>query len=191
MDIPKKSHTFQSGQQLELHQGDITVVNADAIVNAANAYLEHGGGVAEAISLYGGPSIQKESYEWVRQHGLVTHDKPAYTTAGNLDFKYVIHAVGPLGNEENGDEKLKIAVFCSLEMAASLNLSSIAFPAISTGIFGFPKDRAARIFMRTINDFFLKYPDTKIDTVMIVLYDDLSFKIFSAAFEDFYKQELS
>ena len=138
-----------------------------------------------------GAVIQKESNEWVRRHGTVSHAKPAYTSSGNLPCKYVIHAVGPVWGEGKEDEKIRAAIQGSLELAEDLGLTSIAFPAISTGIFGFPIDRATRIFMRTINDFFLKYPDTKIDTAMIVLYDDLSFKIFSAAFEDFYKQELS
>lgn len=92
-----KEHTFPSGLALQIVQGDITAELVDAIVNAANSDLEHGVGVAGAILRKGGPSIQVQSDQWVSAHGPVKHAEPAYTTAGNLPCRYVIHAVGPLG----------------------------------------------------------------------------------------------
>src|SRR4030065_1710862 len=94
-----KVYTFPSGQSLHIAQGDITAETVDAIVNAANSYLEHGLGVAGAIVRWGGPVIQTESSQWVREHGPVTHAEPAYTTAGELHCRYVLHAVGPRRGE--------------------------------------------------------------------------------------------
>ena len=91
-----KTHTFSGGQQLHLVQGDITQEEVGAIVNAANLHLQHGGGVAGIISRRGGPQIQQESDAWVREHGPVSHAKPAYTSGGDLPCRYVIHAVGPI-----------------------------------------------------------------------------------------------
>ncbi|MDH4221818.1 MAG: macro domain-containing protein, partial [Candidatus Bathyarchaeota archaeon] len=130
---------------LELTQGDITDLDADAIVNAANTALQLGGGVAGAIRRKGGPKIQEECNKIGGTHvgGAVI------TTGGNLKAKYVIHAVGPRHGEEHEDEKLKDATLNSLILADKNNLKSIAFPAISTGIFGFPKDQCATIMLST------------------------------------------
>jgi len=156
---------------LELVQGDITQETVDAIVNAANSSLRHGGGVAAAISRIGGPTIQKESDAWVRQHGSVSHEKPAYTSGGNLPCKYVIHAVGPVWGSGNEDAKLAASVQGSLICGDQLALRSIAFPAISTGIFGFPKKRAAEIMLRTISNYFAEEPNTNLKLVRITLFD--------------------
>lgn len=188
MEPAKNRHIFPSGQKLEILQGDITQVQADAIVNAANAHLQHGGGVAAAIVRRGGWVIQEESLEWVRKHGPISHGHPAYTAAGKLNSKYVIHAVGPLASDQNGDQKLMDAVRGSLNLAAELNLTSIAFPAISTGIFGFPKDRAARIFMHVIRDYFTNHLESQLKTVQIVLYDDNTLETFQIAFDQFFKR---
>ena len=184
---PKESYFFPTGQCLEIIQADITVVKADAIVNAANAYLEHGGGVAAVISRRGGKTIQEESQAWIRNHGPVQHEKPAYTSAGDLDFKYIIHAVGPTGREPDGDEKLGAAISGSLILAENLNLTSIAFPAISTGIFGFPKDRAARVFFLTVNAYYKLHTDSRIEVVRIVLYDENILDIFINEYKKVYK----
>src|SRR5689334_9334103 len=138
-------HILPSGKTIQIVQGDITIEEVDAIVNAANEHLQHGGGVAWSISKKGGSSIQKESETWIRQHGRVPHSTPAWTSGGLLPAKYVIHAVGPVWGEGNEDNKLESAVIGSLRVAEELKCSSIAMPAISTGIFGFPKDRAARV----------------------------------------------
>lgn len=95
----KARYEFPGGQRLEIAQGDITAEDVEAIVNAANAMLQHGGGVAGVISRKGGPQIQEESNAWVREHGPVTHANPAYTRAGRLPFRFIIHAVGPVWGE--------------------------------------------------------------------------------------------
>ena len=104
MNTVLMEHVLQTGQTIQIVQGDITIENVDAIVNAANEHLQHGGGVAWAISKKGGPTIQKESDEWIRQHGLVPHSHPAWTSGGLLPAKYVIHAVGPVWGD--GDEDI-------------------------------------------------------------------------------------
>ena len=130
---------------LELLDGDITEMDTDAIVNAANAQLVLGGGVAGAIRQKGGPAIQQEC----DKIGGTFVGGAVITTGGNLKAKYVIHAVGPQMGEGNEDTKLKNATLNSLKLADKHNLESIAFPAISAGIFGFPIDRCAEIMLRT------------------------------------------
>lgn len=138
---------------VELVEGDITELEADAIVNAANSYLRHGGGVAAAIVRKGGYVIQEESDKWVREHGPVPVGSVAVTSAGRLRAKYVIHAVGPRYGEEEGDGKLASAIQSALDKAEELGLSSIAMPAISAGAFGYPYERCARIMARVIKGF--------------------------------------
>lgn len=157
---------------LELIQGDITDQTTDAIVNAANSALQMGGGVAGAIRRRGGPAIQEECNRIGGTHvgGAVI------TTGGNLAAKYVIHAVGPRHGDEHEDAKLKDATLNSLILADQKNLKSIAFPAISTGIFGFPKDRCATIMLSTTIAY-LEGP-TKLEKVVYCLYDQKTFEIF-------------
>jgi len=166
-----KEHVFPSGQRLQIVQGDFTVEAVDAIVNAANAYLKHGGGVAAAISRKGGPQIQEESDAWVRQHGPVTHAVPAVTGAGQMPARYVIHAVGPVWGEGDEDAKLRRAVQGSLKRAGELGLASIALPAISTGIFGFPKERAAVVIYKAIRDYLEETPSPSLTQIHLTLYD--------------------
>jgi O-acetyl-ADP-ribose deacetylase (regulator of RNase III) len=173
-----REHTFPGGQRLEISQGDITQEKVDAIVNAANAHLRHGGGVAAVIVRRGGQVIQQESNAWVRQHGLVPHDQPAYTSAGKLPCRYVIHTVGPVWGEGDEDSKLEAAITGSLTLAEKLKLTSIAFPAISTGIFGFPKDRAAQIFYAAIRSYFEDHPISSLHTVRLTLYDQTTVDAF-------------
>ncbi|MBE0682595.1 MAG: macro domain-containing protein [Anaerolineales bacterium] len=174
-----------TGQTLQIVQGDITVDKVDAIVNAANEHLQHGGGVAWAISKRGGPTVQEESDEWIRKHGPVTHSHPAWTLGGLLPAKYIIHAVGPVwgdthdaGTRGDEDKKLSDAVTGSLRVADELKCSSISMPAISTGIFGFPKDRAAKIIFSAIKTYFSEAKDSTIQTVRLVLFDDATVKVF-------------
>ncbi|HEY0590395.1 MAG TPA: macro domain-containing protein [Thermoanaerobaculia bacterium] len=135
--------------KIELLEGDITTLAVDAIVNAANSHLQHGGGVAGAISRKGGPSIQKES----DRIGFVPVGGAAVTSAGSLPARWVIHAVGPRMGEGDEDAKLRRATLASLERAEELGARTIAFPAISTGIFGYPLDRCARIMIDTVSGF--------------------------------------
>ncbi len=171
MSTVKASYTAPSGQRLEIAEGDLTQEPVDAIVNAANSYLAHGGGVAGAIVRRGGEQIQRESDEWVREHGQVTHEQPAYTGAGRLPCRYVIHAVGPIWGEGDEERKLGAAVRGSLELADRLGLSSIAFPAISTGIFGFPIARAVPVFLDTIAAYFAGQAQASLKLVRITLID--------------------
>jgi O-acetyl-ADP-ribose deacetylase (regulator of RNase III) len=176
-------HTFPGGQSLQIVHGDLTEQRVDAIVNAANAHLIHGGGVAGAIARRGGPQIQAESQAWVREHGPVPHDQPAYTSAGNLPCRYVIHAVGPVWGEGDEDTKLAYAVRGSLELAERLSLASLAMPAISTGIFGFPRSRAARVILAVIRDYYAAHPDSALIQVRMVLIDQVSIEAFVEAWE--------
>ena len=157
--------------RLQIAQGDLTQEHVDAIVNAANNHLSHGGGVALAIARAGGPTIQQESDEWVREHGLVTHEEPAVTSGGTLPCKYVIHAVGPVWGEGLEDSKLAQAISGTLRKAEEMRLESVAFPAISTGIYDFPKDRAARIFFKTFKQYFAAQTGSPLRIVRLTLWD--------------------
>ncbi|MFL6413996.1 MAG: macro domain-containing protein [Nitrososphaeraceae archaeon] len=138
---------------LRLVKGDITERNVDAIVNAANSYLKHGGGVAAAIVRKGGTIIQKESDKIITARGLVPVGSAVITTAGKLPCKAVIHTVGPRMGEGNEDYKLRKAVRSSLILASEKGFKSISMPAISSGIFGFPKDRCAKILVEESKTF--------------------------------------
>ncbi|HSM72714.1 MAG TPA: macro domain-containing protein [Anaerolineales bacterium] len=184
MNSVLKEHVFQNGQIIQIVQGDITTENVDAIVNAANERLQHGGGLAWAIAKRGGETIQQESEAWIRRHGPVSHAHPAWTSGGNLPAKYVIHAVGPVwgdphdaGTGGDEDNKLADAVTGSLRIADELKCESIAMPAISTGIFGFPKDRAAKVIFETIHEYFSLHRSL-IKLVRLVLFDDATVKVF-------------
>jgi O-acetyl-ADP-ribose deacetylase (regulator of RNase III) len=134
---------------LELIEGDITEMQTDAIVNAANAQLTLGGGVAGAIRRKGGPQIQQDC----NKIGGTYVGGAVITTGGNLKAKYVIHAVGPRMGEGDEDRKLKNATLNSLKIADEKTIKSISFPAISTGIFGFPIQRCAEIMLETTIDY--------------------------------------
>jgi O-acetyl-ADP-ribose deacetylase len=166
---------------LELIDGDITEMDTDAIVNAANAQLILGGGVAGAIRQKGGPSIQQQC----NKIGGTFVGGAAITTGGKLKSKYVIHAVGPQMGEGDEYNKLKNATLNSLKLADKHNLKSIAFPAISAGIFGFPIDRCAEIMLRTTIEY-LK-GQTNLKRVVFCLYGKESYDVF----ENQLKRELA
>ncbi len=170
--------TLPQGRKLRIIHGDITEAQVDAVVNAANAQLRHGGGVAGAIARRGGPEIQVESDEWIRQYGPVTHEQPAITSGGSLPCRYVIHAVGPIWGEGEEDEKLLNTVTGVLSLASDYNLASLALPAISTGIFRFPKERAARLIIDSIIDFYSRNPNSSLKTIDLTLFDKPSVDIF-------------
>jgi O-acetyl-ADP-ribose deacetylase (regulator of RNase III) len=183
MNTGLKENQLPTGQTIQIVQGDITIEEVDAIVNAANEHLQHGGGVAGAIARRGGPTIQKESNEWVRVHGLVSHAHPAWTSGGSLTAKYIIHAVGPIWGEGDENAKLTAAVSGSLRVADALGVGSIAMPAISTGIFGFPKRRAAALIFQAIDEYFQQNPETSVNLVKLVLYDEATVKAFMDAWD--------
>jgi len=157
---------------LELIDGDITEMDTDAIVNAANARLILGGGVAGAIKRKGGPSIQQECNEV----GGTFAGGAVITGGGDLKAKYVIHAVGPRMGEGDEDAKLKNATLNSLKLADEHNLKSISFPAISAGIFGFPIERCAEIMLRTTINY-LK-AKTGLKRVVFCLFGKESYSVF-------------
>ena len=181
---------LSSNQTIQIVQGDITIEEVDAIVNAANENLQHGGGVAWAISKKGGPAIQKESDAWIRQHGRVSHSHPAWTSGGLLPSKYVIHAVGPVWGDGDEDNKLESALTGCLRVADELKCSSIALPAISTGIFGFPRERAAGIVFSTTEEYFAENPSSGLNIVKLVLFDQSTVDAFIKSWHDKWGQQV-
>lgn len=181
MNTVLKERSLPTGQTIQILQGDITIEEVDAIINAANKRLQHGGGVAWAISRSGGKSIQKESNEWIRTHGQVSHSHPAWTSGGLLPAKYVIHTVGPVWGQGDEDSKLSASVTGSLRIADKLELKSIAFPAISTGIFGFPKERAAKVIFEAIEAYFAENTLSGVKVVKLVLFDQATVDAFLRA----------
>jgi O-acetyl-ADP-ribose deacetylase (regulator of RNase III) len=159
--------------RIELIQGDITVLDVDAIVNAANARLIMGGGVAGAILKKGGWSIQAEC----DKIGGTFVGGAVITGAGRLKAKYVIHAVGPRMGEGDEEEKLRNATLNSLKIASEKRLKTVAFPAISTGIFGYPIKECARIMLNAANDYLKDHPHP--EKVLFCLYDRASYETFS------------
>ena len=165
--------------KISVLQGDITTIGIDAIVNAANSTLLGGGGVDGAIHRAGGPKILEECKEIVAREGNCKTGDAVITTGGNLPAKYVIHTVGPVwqsGNKEEA-EKLSNCYRNSLELAVKHGVSSVAFPNISTGVFGFPKEEAARIAIDTVNSFLSE--DQHIEKVLFICFDDENFKLYN------------
>ncbi|MCG2675731.1 macro domain-containing protein [bacterium] len=158
---------------IELYQGDIAELDTEAIVNAANSSLIMGGGVAGAIRRKGGPSIQKEC----NRIGGTSVGEAVVTGAGNLKAKYIIHTVGPRYEEGNEDEKLKNATLNALKRAQEKKIRSIALPAISTGIFGFPLDRAAKIMVKAVKEF-LTIPSS-LKLIVFALFDKEAYDTFA------------
>jgi O-acetyl-ADP-ribose deacetylase (regulator of RNase III) len=164
---------------LELIQGDITKIQVDAIVNAANTSLLGGGGVDGAIHKAGGKVILEECQKIRSKQGGCKVGEAVITTAGKLPAKFVIHTVGPVWNSGKGNEEelLSLAYTNSLKLAVDNQLQSIAFPNISTGIYKFPKNKAATIAIKTVTDFL--EATGKIERVVFVCYDDENYNIYS------------
>ncbi len=162
---------------LELVEGDITEMDTDAIVNAANAQLVLGGGVAGAIRRKGGPQIQAEC----NRIGGTFVGGAVITTAGDLKARHVIHAVGPRMGEGDEEAKLRNATLNSLKVADENKLQSIAFCAISTGIFGFPIGRCAEIMLRTVINYL--HGETGLKRVVFCLYGRESYDVFARQLE--------
>ncbi len=177
-------HWAIEGRQIVLLQGDITEMATDAIVNAANKDLILGAGVAGAIRTKGGPTIQEEC----DRIGGTAVGGAAITTGGDLKAKFVIHAVGPRMGEGDEDRKLADATRNSLTLAHEKGLASIAFPAISTGIFGFPKDRCARIMLTTVDET-LRKEDISLREVVFCLWGEETMQIFQNTAEELFADE--
>jgi len=173
--------TFPGGRLLQLRHGDLTEEQVDAIVNAANEHLAHGGGVAGAIVRRGGPEIQRESGAWVRANGPASHARPGLTGAGRLPCRAVIHAVGPIWGSGDEDAKLRTAYRAALTVADAQRYRSVAFPSLSTGIFGFPVERAAPIALGAVREFWNERGDTSVDHVRFVIIDAPTLETFQRA----------
>jgi O-acetyl-ADP-ribose deacetylase len=161
--------------KIELWLGDITKFKADAIVNAANTSLLGGGGVDGAIHRAGGPEILAECRKIRDRQGGCKVGEAVITTAGKLPARYVIHTVGPVWNEGQGDpmKLLENAYANSLRLAAENGIQTIAFPSISTGIYRFPKDLAAEIAIRAVNSYLETH--NSIEKVTFVCFDEANF----------------
>lgn len=157
---------------IEIIVGDITKVKADAIVNAANTSLMGGGGVDGAIHRAGGPSILEECRKIVAKQGGCATGEAVITTAGNLPAKYVIHTVGPVWRDgkHHEAEKLAACYINSLKLATQHDCKTIAFPTISTGVYGYPKSEASKVSVKAITDFLRV--NSKIEKVMLVCFDE-------------------
>jgi len=164
---------------IELAQGDITTMRVDAIVNAANEELQFGGGVAGAIRRRGGPAIQKECNEI----GSCPVGQAVVTGAGDLPARWVIHAVGPVwrGGEEGEEMLLASAVRAALKRAEEIGALSVALPAISTGVFGFPLGRAAEISIAAARSF--AESTQSVERILFCLFNAVSMAAFERAFE--------
>lgn len=158
---------------IRLVSADLTERDVDAIVNAANSFLQHGGGVAGAIVRKGGESIQEES----NAIGFVPVGGAAVTSAGKLKARRVSHAVGPRMGEGDEDRKLRSAMASVLQLATQEGLRTISVPAISAGIFGFPRDRCARILVGETASF-LRTQETSLELVEFCIFDHEAFALF-------------
>ncbi len=159
---------------VRLVSADLTERDVDAIVNAANSRLQHGGGVAGAIVRKGGRIIQEES----DRIGPVPAGGAAMTSGGKLKARYVIHAVGPRLGEGDEDNKLRSAIRSVLKLAAEKGLKSISIPAISAGIFGFPKNRCAGILVRETDAFLKGNAATSLELVEFCIFDQEAYGFF-------------
>jgi O-acetyl-ADP-ribose deacetylase (regulator of RNase III) len=164
---------------LEIIEGDITQQDTEAIVNAANEQLRVGGGVDGAINRAGGPEIQKEA----RQIGYCPTGQAVITTGGNLKATYVIHTVGPIyQNGLSGEPQLLASCYReSLKLASAKGIKSLAFPSISTGIYGYPMADAARTALSTVNAYLQEHSDIKL--VRFVLFGQSAFEAYTAALQ--------
>lgn len=169
---------------IKLVKGDITQMSVDAIVNAANSSLMGGGGVDGAIHRAAGNTILDECKAWVSEHGKLSTGKAMLTSAGELPIKGIIHTVGPVwrGGTENEDQLLAACYINALHIAYEEGFSSIAFPNISTGIFGFPKQDAAEVAIDTVHNFLASQELGM--KVYFVCFDDENFNIYKSFLGD-------
>jgi O-acetyl-ADP-ribose deacetylase (regulator of RNase III) len=163
-----------NGKKIKLVEGNLALLDVEAVVNAANKNLILGGGVAGAIRKFGGPSIQEEC----NKIGPIAVGEAALTGGGHLKAKYVIHAVGPVYGEGNEDEKLAKATLNTLKMAKEKKIKNIAFPAISTGIFRFPLQKCSEIMIKMALDFLKDKENENPEEIIFCLYGQEAFHVF-------------
>jgi O-acetyl-ADP-ribose deacetylase len=173
---------FCGGKKLRLMVGDITQIPVDAIVNAANSGLRGGGGVDGAIHRAGGPAIMRELDEIRKSQGGCATGSAVVTTAGALPARYVFHAVGPIYRDGDHGEPAQLASCYQtcLALAEARSVRSISFPAISTGVYGYPVEDAAVIALEALT-LHLRSPDTGIETVLMVLFDQRLYDLHASA----------
>ncbi len=165
--------------KINLLQGDITKLDTDAIVNAANSSLLGGGGVDGAIHRAGGPQILEECKVIVNRQGKCKVGEAVCTSGGNLQAKYVIHTVGPIYNQSDEDKLCTKLASCyqnSLRIAEALNIKTIAFPNISTGVYRFPKELAAKVAIEAVR----KHEANVVEEVTFVSFDEESYTIYES-----------
>ncbi|MFO8100892.1 MAG: O-acetyl-ADP-ribose deacetylase [Dehalococcoidia bacterium] len=170
--------------KLSLIQGDITGQDTDAIVNAANSGLMGGGGVDGAIHRAGGPAILEDCKKIVARQGRLPAGQAVITTGGKMKTRHVIHTVGPVwhGGEKGEPQTLASAYRESLRLAVENGLKTVSFPSISTGVYGYPVDKAARVALGAIADFLKK--GTSLEEVVFVLFDSRTLKAYEQALEE-------
>jgi O-acetyl-ADP-ribose deacetylase (regulator of RNase III) len=170
--------------RLTITQGDITKMDTDAIVNAANSTLMGGGGVDGAIHRAGGPAILEECKDVVARQGQLPNGQAVITTGSKMKTRHVIHTVGPIwrGGDQREPELLASAYRESLGLAAANNLSSVAFPSISTGVYRYPVDEAARIALKTVAEFLQQ--STSVREVVFVLFNDEAYQAYNGAMQE-------
>ncbi|MBU5269518.1 MAG: ADP-ribose-binding protein [Clostridium cochlearium] len=168
--------------KISIIKGDITKENVDAIVNAANSRLLGGGGVDGAIHSVGGSEILKECKKIINKIGKLETGKAVITSGGNLKAKYVIHTVGPIWRGGNYNEETLLAncYINSLNLALEKGIKTIAFPNISTGVYGFPQDLAVEIVFNTMKENIGKYKEIK--EIKFVCFDDWNYKLYLKKF---------
>lgn len=170
--------------RIKLVQGDITKIDTDAIVNAANSSLLGGGGVDGAIHRAGGKAILEECIAIRNRRGSCKTGEAVITTGGNLPARYVIHTVGPVWNKGSSTVGMLLANCYqnSLQLAAEHHIKTIAFPNISTGIYGYPKNLAAKIAVKTVVDFLAAHQT--VEQVIFVCFDNENYDIYQALLND-------
>jgi O-acetyl-ADP-ribose deacetylase len=185
--MPENISVKINQSRLSLVQGDITRLAVDAIVNAANSGLMGGGGVDGAIHRAGGPAILEECKKIVARQGRLPTGQAVITTAGAMPAKHVIHTVGPVwrGGHNNEPALLASAYRESLKLAAANNLTSVAFPSISTGVYGYPVELAAPVALGEVVKFLVE--KTTIKEVVFVLHDPHTFEAYAATLRDIKK----
>ncbi|MBK7841241.1 MAG: O-acetyl-ADP-ribose deacetylase [Candidatus Obscuribacter sp.] len=168
---------------IQIKQGDITKEDVDAIVNAANSSLLGGGGVDGAIHRAGGPQILAECLKIVAMQGRCAPGDAVITSSGKLKARHVIHTVGPIwrNGQTNEDVILASAYTNSLELASDYELSTIAFPSISTGAYGYPVELAAKVALESISQFLQK--QSTVQSVTLVLFDQQTLKAYQTALQ--------
>ncbi len=157
------------GRVFELVVGDLLVEPVDAIVNAANGRLAHGGGVAAAIARAAGPALESEGSRIIQQQGEIPVGGAVVTGAGDLPFKAVIHAVGPRLGEGDEEAKLVRALLSAFACAGERGFASLSFPAVSSGIFAVPLPVCARAYLRAVREFFAAHPESSLRVVRLCL----------------------